>query len=46
MTIIIHPVGNGDLGNDIVDLNPKERLTMQAERLREFQEIKIGRAHV
>lgn len=39
MTIIIHPVGNGDLGNDIVDLNPKERLTMQAERLRELQEI-------
>ena len=27
------------MGNDIVDLNPKERLTMQAERLRELQEI-------
>jgi hypothetical protein len=39
MTIIIHPVGNGDLGNDIVDLNSKERLTVQAERLRELQEI-------
>ena len=39
MTVIIYPVGNGDLGNDIVDLNPKERLTVQAERLREFQEI-------
>ena len=39
MTVIIHPVGNGDLGNDIVDLNSKERLTVQAERLRELQEI-------
>lgn len=39
MTIIIHPVGNGDLGNDIVNLSHEERLTMQAERLRELQEI-------
>lgn len=39
MTVIIHPVGNGDLGNDIVDLNSNERLTVQAERLRELQEI-------
>ena len=27
------------MGNDIVDLNSKERLTVQAERLRELQEI-------
>ena len=39
MTIIIHPVGNGDLGNDIVNLSHEERLTMQAERLQELQEI-------
>jgi len=39
MTVIIHPVGNGDLGNDIVNLSHEERLTMQAERLQELQEI-------
>lgn len=39
MTIIIHPVGNGDLGNDIVNLSHEERLTMQAERLQELREI-------
>ena len=31
--------GNGDLGNDIVNLSHEERLTMQAERLQELQEI-------
>ena len=35
MTVIIHSVGNGDLGNDIVNLSHEERLTMQAERLQE-----------
>ena len=39
MTVIIHSVGNGDLGNDIVNLSHEERLTMQAERLQELQEI-------
>lgn len=37
MTTIIHIVGNGDLGNDIVDLEPRERTQVQARREKELR---------
>ena len=39
MTIIVHPVGQGDLGNDIVRLKGDERKEAQKEAEQEFREL-------
>ncbi|WP_136314189.1 hypothetical protein [Actinomyces procaprae] len=38
MITIIHPVGQGDLGNDIVKLRPEERLIVQDVKLRRLRQ--------
>lgn len=39
MTIIVHPVGQGDLGNDIFGLKGDERKKAQKEAEQEFREL-------
>lgn len=39
MTIIVHPVGQGDLGNDIFGLKGDERKEAQKEAEQEFREL-------